>query len=415
MLHATEILGAETYDAAGNFVGRVKEMFIVPDEQPNRVSRLLIGRGKYRPLVARYDQIDSVAPGRLKLTTDESQLELYQPSDSWLAVQKDLLDQQIIDTNGRKVVRVNDVELADSRTSGGANTELRLTQVDVGLPGAVRRLLQGVVPPMGIRRIQEKLPRRTILWEFVNLIETDPLRRVKLRLSSNTLAKLHPADLADIMEEVSPAERQSIMASLDEETAAETLAELDKRLQTQVVEQLDPEKAAEIIAEMNPDEAVDLIQSLEPAKSQEVLEEMEHTDAAEVKQLMKFDESTAGGMMNTEIVVVGEDATRGEVVDYIRFHEISLDQLDNVVLINREAALSGTVPVARLILAGGEQRMAELAFEPLLSVKPDESDKEVFEIFDKYNLRSLTVVNDENHPVGTITVDDVVSRMRAQL
>jgi CBS domain-containing protein/sporulation protein YlmC with PRC-barrel domain len=413
MLHATEILGAETYDLAGNFVGRVKEMFVVPAEQPNRISRLLIGRGKYRPLVARFDQIESVAPGRLKLTTDESQLELYQPNDSWLAMQKDILDQQIIDTNGRKVVRVNDVELADSRVNG--NTELRLTQVDVGLPGAVRRLLQGVVPPMGIRRIQEKLPRRTILWEFVNLIETDPLRRVKLRLSSDKLSKLHPADLADIMEAISPAERQSIMDSLDEETAAETLAELDKRVQTQVVEQLDPEKAADILAEMNPDEAVDLIQSLEPAKSQEVLDEMERTDAAEVKQLMKFDESTAGGMMNTEIVVVGEDATRGEVIDYIRFHEISLDQLDNVVLINREAALSGTVPVARLILADGEQRMAELAFEPLLSVKPDESDKEVFEIFDKYNLRSLTVVNEENQPVGTITVDDVVSRMRSQL
>ncbi len=413
MLHATEILGAEAYDVAGNFVGRVKEMFIVPDEQPNRISRLLIARGKYRPLVARYDQIDSVAPGRIKLTTDESQLELYNPSDSWLAVQKDLLDQQIIDTNGRKVVRVNDVELADSRVNG--NTELRLTQVDVGLPGAVRRLLQGVVPPMGIRRIQQQLPRRTILWEFVNLIETDPLRRVKLRLSSAKLSKLHPADLADIMEEISPAERQSIMDSLDEETAAETLAELDKRLQTQVVEQLDLEKAADILAEMNPDEAVDLIQSLEPAKSREVLDEMENVDAAEVKQLMKFDENTAGGMMNTELVVVGEDATRGEVVDYIRFHEISLDQLDNVVLINREAALSGTVPVARLILADGEQRMAELAFEPLLSVKPDDSDKDVYEMFDKYNLRSLTVVNDDNQPVGTITVDDVVSRMRSQL
>jgi magnesium transporter len=413
MLHATEIIGADTYDVAGNFVGRVREMFIVPDEQPNRISRLLIGRGKYRPLVARFDQIDAVAPGRVKLTTDESALELYNPSDSWLAVQKDLLDQQIIDTNGRKVVRVNDVELTDSRVNG--NTELRLTQVDVGLPGAVRRLLQGIVPPMGIRRIQQKLPRRAILWEFVNLIEPDPLRRVKLRLSSAKLSQLHPADLADIMEELSPAERQSIVDSLDEETAAETLAELDKRLQTQVVEQLDPEKAADILAEMNPDEAADLIQSLDSAKSKEVLEEMEHTDAAEVKQLMKFDESTAGGMMNTEIVVVGEDATRGEVVDYIRFHEIALDQLDNVVLINKDAGLAGTVPVARLILADGEQRMAELAFQPLVSIKPDASDKEVFEIFDKYNLRSLAVVNDESQPIGAITVDDVVSRMRSQL
>jgi len=413
MLHATEILGAETYDSFGNFVGRVKEMFVVPDEQPNRISRLLLGRGKFRPLVARFDQIASVAPGRVKLTTDESALELYHPNEAWLAVQKDLLDQQIIDTNGRKVVRVNDVDLADQRTNG--NTELRVTQVDVGIPGAVRRLLQGLVPPMGIRRIQRRLPPRTIRWEFVNLIEPDPLRRVKLRMSSDKLAQLHPADLADIMEEISPAERQTIIDSLDEETAAETIAELDKRLQTQVVEKLDTEKAADIIEEMNPDEAADLIQSLEPAKSKEVLEEMEHREAHEVKELMRFDENAAGGMMTTEIVAVGEDATRGEVIDYIRFHEISLDQLDNIVLINKDAALSGTVPVARLVLADADQRMAELGSEPLLSVPPDARDKDVFELFDKYNLRSLTVVDAGNRPIGAITVDDVVSRLRAKI
>jgi magnesium transporter len=413
MLHATEILGASAYDLADNFVGRVKEMFIVPDEQPNRISRLLIGRGKYRALVVRYDQIASVAPGRVRLCTDESALELYHPSESWLAVRKDLLDQQIIDTNGRKVVRVNDVDLADQRVNG--NTELRVTQVDVGIPGAVRRLLQGLVPPMGIRRLESGLPRRTILWEFVNLIEPDPLRRVKLRLSGDKLAQLHPADLAEIMEELSPDERQAIIGSLDEETAAETIAELDKRLQTQVVEKLDPERAADIIEEMNPDEAADLIQSLEPETSKEVLEEMDHREATEVQQLMKFDENTAGGMMTTEIVVVGEDATRGEVVDYIRFHEIPLDQLDNIVLINRDAMLAGTVPVARLVLADGEQRMAELTFEPLLSVGSDESDKDVFELFDKYNLRSLIVVNELKVPIGAITVDDIVSRMHAKI
>src|SRR5271170_2916581 len=413
MLHATEVLGAETYDSFGNFVGRVKEMFIVPDEQPNRVSRLLLGRGQYRPLVARYDQIASVAPGRVRLTTDESALELYQPNEGWLAMRKDLLDQQIIDTNGRKVVRVNDVDLADQRTNG--NTELRITQVDVGLPGAVRRLLQGLVPPMAIRRVQAKLPRRTILWEFVNLIEPDPLRRVKLRLSSQKLAQLHPADLADIMEELSPDERQSIIGSLDEETAAETIAELDKRLQTQVVEKLDPERAADIIEEMSPDAAADILASLEPEAKNEVLEEMENREAHEVESLMKFEQNTAGGMMNTELVIVGEEATRGEVVDYIRFHELSPDQLDNVILINKEAALSGTVPIASLLLSDSDQRMSELAFEPLLSVTPDAHDKNVFEIFDKYNLRSLTVVDGAKHPIGNITVDDVVSRMRAKI
>jgi magnesium transporter len=413
MLHATELLGAETYDSHGNFVGLVKEMFIVPAEQPNRISRLLLGRGKYRPLVARYDQIGAVIPGRISLTTDESALELYQPHEDWLAVQKDLLDQQIIDTHGRKVVRVNDVDLADELSNG--NTELRLTQVDVGLPGAVRRMLQGLVPPAAIRRMQRKLPKRNILWEFVNLVEPDPLRRVKLRISSNHLAELHPADLADIMEELSPAERDSIINSLDEEVAAETIAELDKRLQTQVMEKLDPEKAADIMEEMSPDAAADIIQSLAPEKSKEVLHEMEHREAAEVEGLMLFDEDTAGGMMTTEIVVVGEDATRGEVLDYIRFHEVPPDQLDNIVLINREAHLAGTVPLARLVLSTGETRMAELAFEPLLSVPTDANAKDVYELFDKYNLRSLAVVDGENCPIGAITVDDIVSRMRAKI
>ena len=202
MLHATEVLGAETYDSLGNFVGRVKEMFIVPAEQPNRVARLLLGRGQYRPLVARYDQIGTVAPGRVNSDHRRIGARALPAQRSLARDRKDLLDQQIIDTHGRKVVRVNDVDLADQRTNG--NTELRITHVDVGLPGAVRRLLQGVVPPMAIRRIQRKLPPRTILWEFVNLIEPDPLRRVKLRLSSEKLAALHPADLADIMEELSP-------------------------------------------------------------------------------------------------------------------------------------------------------------------------------------------------------------------
>src|SRR5271154_1018527 len=192
MLHATEIIGAETYDSHGNYVGRVKEMFVEPADQPNRVAHLLLNRGQYRPLVARYDQIASVAPGRNTLTTDESALALYHPNETWLAVGKDLLDQQIIDTNGRKVVRVNDIDLSDQRPNG--NPELRITQVDVGLPGAVRRLLQGIVSPGVIRKLQRKLPQSVIRWEFVNLIESDPMRRVKLRISHEKLEDLHPAD-----------------------------------------------------------------------------------------------------------------------------------------------------------------------------------------------------------------------------
>src|ERR1700741_565708 len=233
-LYATELMGSKAYDAQGNFVGKVREFFIEPAEAPNRVSHFLLSRGRFQPLVAKHNQVASVAAGKLELNVSERALELYSPNESWLAVQKDLMDQQIIDTHGRKVVRVNDVDLTEFRTNG--NVELRVAQVDVGLPGAVRRLLQAVAPAALVRKLQGKLPQRSIRWEFVNLIEPDPLRRVKLRITHEKLEDLHPADLAEMMEELSAAERQGIIASLDEETAAKVLAELDKRLTTQIVE-----------------------------------------------------------------------------------------------------------------------------------------------------------------------------------
>ncbi|MGC1902749.1 MAG: CBS domain-containing protein [Candidatus Acidiferrum sp.] len=411
-LYATELMGAETYDDQGNFVGRVREFFIEPADQPNRVARLLLSRGRFQPLVARYDQVATVAPGTIRLNCNERALELYQPNEGWLAVRKDLLDQQIIDTQGRKVVRVNDVDLAEFRTNG--TVELRLTQVDVGLPGAVRRLLQGVVSPSVVRKLQAKLPQRTIRWEFVNLIEPDPLRRVKLRITHEKLEDLHPADLAEIMESLSAAERQGIIASLDEEMAGKVLAELDERLTRQIVEKLDPEKAADILEEMAPDAAADLLAELPKETSDELLEEMPGQEAQDVRELLSFDEATAGGMMNTEFVFLGETATRDEVLDWMRTQDLNFDQLDTVVLLDSAAQFSGIVTVAKLLIAESDQPISELKLEPLLSVQPNADESEVFELFDKYNLRTLTVVDENRRPIGTIAVDDVVSRLVAK-
>ena len=325
-------------------------------------------------------------------------------------MQKDLLDQQIIDISGRKVVRVNDIDLAEQRANG--IVELRVTQVDVGLTGAVRRLLQGLVSPSLIRRIQQKLPARLIRWEFVNLIEADPLRRVKLRITHRKLEGLHPADLADIMEDLSAVERQAIINSLDEQTAAELLAELDARLTTQIVEKLDPEKAADIIEEMEPDQAADVLAELTPETSREVLQEMPGEEAQEVRALLRFEENTAGGMMNSQFVFVGETALRDEVVEWIRTQDVNPEQLDTIFLIDAEAKLSGNVALARLLLAAPNRPMVELKSEALVSVQSGAEDKEVFEMFDKYNLRSLGVVDEHGRPIGVITVDDVVSRLR---
>jgi len=408
-LFATELMGSKAYDAQGHFVGKVREFFIEPAEAPNRVSHFLLSRGRFQPLVAKYSQVASIAAGKLELNVSERALELYRPNESWLAVQKDLLDQQIIDTQGRKVVRVNDVDLTGFRTNGAV--ELRVAQVDVGLPGAVRRLLQGVIPPVVVRRLQSKLPQSSIRWEFVNLIEPDPLRRVKLRITHEKLEDLHPADLAAIMEELSASERQSIIASLDEETAASVLAELDARLTTQIVEELDPEKAADILEEMAPDAAADVLADLPKKTSEELLHEMPGQEAEEVRELLEFDPATAGGLMNSEFLFVGEETTKDEVLAWMRGLDLNPDQTDTIVLLDAKAQFSGVVPVARLLLAAAEQHMAELKVEPLLSLPANADEKEVFELFDKYNLRMLTIVDKEDRPIGAITVDDVVSRL----
>src|ERR1700682_1249233 len=408
-LYATELMGSETYDDQGHFVGRVREFFIEPADQPNRVSHFLLSRGRFQALLARHDQVAAIAPGTLRLNCSERALALYRPNEAWLAVRKDLLDQQIIDTKGRKVMRVNDVDLTELRTNG--NVELRLTQVDVGLSGAVRRLLQGVISPGAIRKLQSKLPQRAIRWEFVNLVEPDPLRRLKLRISHEKLEDLHPADLAEIMEDLSAAERQGIVASLDEQTAAAVLAELDERLTTQIVERMDPERAADILEEMAPDAAADLLGELSKETSDEVLEEMPGREAKEVRELLAFDPATAGGMMNPDFVFVGEESTREEVREWVRGRQLNLDQLDSVVILDNAAHFSGTVAISRLLLASASERMADLKMEPLLSVRADADEKEVFELFDKYNLRTLTVVDKDKSPIGTITVDDVVSRL----
>jgi len=177
------------------------------------------------------------------------------------------------------------------------------------------------------------------------------------------------------------------------------------------VEKLDPEKAADILEEMAPDAAADLLADLSKETSDELLDEMPGQEADEVRELLEFDPATAGGMMNPDFAFVGEDSTREEVLEWMRGEELNYDQLDTIVLLDSLAQFSGTVPVARLLLAAGDQRMAELKMEPLLSLLPDADEKEVFELFDKYNLRMLTVVDKEHQPIGAITVDDVVSRL----
>ena len=220
LLYFTDILGLKVYDLKGRRIGRIKDAALVPLIDPVRIDRYLVGGG-WAWLTVRHDQIRSVSLEGVHLR--DELLTPYHEDEYMLRIARDLLDQQIIDVNGRKVVRVNDVtfEVVKDRQTG--NDVLEVLEVDIGVRSIVRRILQGWMPPNWIRRLQSPIAPKSIRWEFCNIVEPDPQRRLRLNLDYGKLENLHPADLADIVEELSPEERNAVMETLDSEVAAETL------------------------------------------------------------------------------------------------------------------------------------------------------------------------------------------------
>ncbi len=410
MIALSELLGAPVKDASGVYSGRVREVALTPADDRLYVSTLIV-RTKQGNRLLPVSDISSLNGG-IKASSPVSNW-LQDDAEGLFLLERDLLDQQIIDVHGRKVVQVNDVDLHSEATNG--HIKLKVGSVDVGARGAVRRLLKGVVPAVALKPVLQKLPPKSIPWDFVDLIETDPARRVKLKISHNRLAKLHPADIADIIEELAPKEREAVFQSLDEEVAAGALEEIQPKVQKSIVEGLDSERAAEIVEEMNPNAAADLLADLPEERTSEILQEMEPEERNEVAELLEFRENTAAGRMNTEYLSLDADATVDEAIHVLRNFEGSVEMVHTIYLVDDEWKLVGAVPLVKLVLAKGDDKLSSLTIEPLISVHAGASDREVTELFDKYNLVILPVLDDNGVLTGVITSDDVISLLRAKL
>jgi Mg/Co/Ni transporter MgtE len=249
----------------------------------------------------------------------------------------------------------------------------------------------------------------------VDLIETDPARRVKLKISHERLARLHPADIADIIEELAPKEREAVFETLDEEVAAGALEEVQPRVKKAILESLDSERAADIVGEMNPDAAADLLADLPEERTTEILQEMAPEERQEVAELLEFGETTAAGRMNTEYLALDNGATAEDAVESLRNFEGGVETVSTIYLVDKDGRLTGAVPLARIVLAKSGDKLSSLAQEPLISTHAGAREKEVAELFDKYNLLTLPVVDDDNTLTGVITSDDVISLLRAKL
>ena len=411
-LALSELIGAPVYDPSGTSpVGKVREVALLPQEDPNRVAGFIVKTRAGVRLLA----IGSVehVNGGVRADTLAADWTPYAGGEGMLLLERDLLDQQIIDVFGRKVVRVNDVDIHEEL--GHDHIVLKLSAVDVGARGAMRRLLKGVVPAAALRPMVERIPPRMIPWEFVDLIETDPARRVKLKISLDRLAKLHPADIADIVEELAPAEREAVFETLDEEVAAETLEELDPKMQVSVLSALDSERAADIVEEMDPDAAADVLGDMPPETTEEILTEMEPEERAEVAELMSFEEDTAAGRMTTDYMALKAGAKVADAIEMLRNFEGGIESVSTIYIIGEREKLLGQVPLAKIVLATPETPLMLLSTGHMSTIHPGADEKEVAELFDKYNLLTLPVIDDEGVLTGVITADDVINMLRKKM
>jgi len=414
-LALSELLGATVYDPSGAS-GRVREVTLAPQEDRSRIASLIVKTktgNRVLPLSA-----VSAINGGIQTTTASAEWPAVNGTEGLFLLERDLLDQQVIDVNGRKVVRVNDVDLQvdppkDKNTA--AHPVLRVHSVDVGARGAVRRLLRGVAPKTALAALLGRIPPRSIPWNFIDVIETDPARRVKLKISYDGLAKLHPADIADIVEDLAPDERQAVFQTLDEETAAEALEEVEPKVQKAIVESLDSGRAADIVEEMDPDAAADLLGELPEERSEQILVQMEPEAQQDVVELLEHHEETAAGRMTTEFLALPVQATVQNAIDSLREFEGGVEAVSTIYLVDSHGTLVGAVPLARLVLAPTSAPMLSLTQEPLVMAHEGVEENEVAELFDKYNLQTLPVVDEHNKLTGVITSDDVISMLRAKL
>jgi CBS domain-containing protein/sporulation protein YlmC with PRC-barrel domain len=412
------LMGAPVTDAEGRAMGHVKEFAVAPALDSGHVQGLLVklvgkqgaGDGKRRSLVP-ISALQLTALGAMQLRGGQAALEVA-ADDDFLLLERDLLDQQIIDVHGHKVVRVNDVELVwepDRPDSPGLT--LRIAEVEVGIRGAIRRLFKGL-PASAVDRLASRVKPSVIPWEFVDLIDRDPSRRVRLKIEQERLSKMHPSDIADILEELAPAERQALFRSLDEEVAAEALEEVDPKMQKALIEDLDSEQVAGIVEEMDPGAAADLLSELTEERSDAILDEMDPEERQEVEELLEFSADSAAGQMTTEYISLGPGATVADAIRALGEFEGDVETLTDIYLLDAEGKLAGLVPLVRMLLVPDSTGLADLATGHLVSCKLNERVNKVAELFDKYNLRALAVVDEHGCMAGVILAENVIAQLR---
>ncbi len=409
----SQLLGKPVLAADGARIGRVADLKVRLSELYPKAATLVLRRGVDRKLReldwANVDRLDQRAivlrPGA------ESALADLQVGPDEIVVREDLLDKQVVDTQGARIERVNDVHLLL------VHGELRLAHVDFGIRGILRRLgwlrtIDGVWRWIFGSPIEERLAS----WKYVQPLASDPKRNLKLNVSQRGLHDMHPSDIADIIEELDRANRSSVFRSLDAETAAETLQEVDDpRLQLSLIETAPPEKASDILESMDPDEAKEFLSDLPEEKKDHLIGTMEKPYREHVEKLLRQKEGTAGSIMTTDFLALGRGQTIGDAIEAFRKAFHPLESVAYLYVTDEDRKLVGVITARHLIICGREEELGTLMNDRIVSVETSDSVETVADIFNKYKFMAVPVVDTERRIQGIITLQDIIQETAEEL
>lgn len=406
MIYLSQLMGNPVYAADGEKIGTVSDLGIATGEVFPRVTSLAFkGPGRtpfmisWRKYVDTYDEKEI----HLKVPAVEIRFSYLQPDEVLIA--RDILNKQIVDTRGMRVVRVNDLKLSDT-----SSTQLRLLGAEVGARGILRSLSPALehVALRVARTFGHPIPERIIAWSYMDLVERD-LSNVKLSVSHKTLDDMHPADIADIIERLDPRLRGQVFAQLDDEQRAGAMAEFDDdAMAAELMGGMNEREASRMLSEMDPDDAAELVSELDYDKAEKLLRLMGVQEQRAIRQLLGYREDTAGRIMTSEFAALPEDKTAADAVELLRGLDEDFESVRYVYLSDEDNKLSGVVTLNALIVAEPETPLADICTREVITASPEDDQEDVAEDIAKYNLLAMPVVADDGHLLGIVTVDDAL-------
>lgn len=407
MIYLSQLLGNPVYDAKGENIGRVNDLGIATGEVFPRVTSLAIEGPSRTPFMLSWRKyVDTYNENevRLKVVKTDIRFSYLQPDEVLIA--RDLLNKQIVDTRGVRVVRVNDLKLSDTNSS-----QLRLLGAEVGARGLLRTLspkLEHAVLKIA-KAMGKTIPEKIIAWNYMDLLDRD-LSDVKLSVTHKTLDDMHPADIADIIERLDPRLRGQVFAQLDAEQKAGTIAEFDDdTIAADIMSSMNDTDASQMLSEMDPDDAAELVGELDYDKAEKLLRLMGVKEQRAVRQLLGYKEDTAGRIMTSEVVDLFENDTVADAVEVLSNLDEDFETIHYIYIKDKDDKLTGAVSLNALLLAKDEDHLKDIAdIEDLKTANPDDDQEDVAEDIAKYNLLAMPVVDDQGHLLGNVTVDDAL-------